>query len=163
MPRKRRVVPEWKTLWEGLLKTADYGRLITYAELDAALGRPFVDNRSPLYKARQMMGRLNRRYLTAVPGHGYRVINANEHLPVSEDHKARARRQLTRMQEVTGYADLSHLTTDELTQFDYQTRVNATLVYFAFSHEQRLNKHEEILRRNGMWPDDDDPQPEPAA
>lgn len=156
-PRKRRPVPEWKLIWQNLLEQADYGRVVTYPELDRVLGRPFINNRSPIYKARAYMGRLRRRWLEAMPGIGYRVIDAAEHLRVADDHKARGRRQLHRMQEVTNSTDIERLTPLELSKFDIQTRINATLITFVNAHEQRLNRIEAILRHNGMLDDEDEP------
>ncbi len=142
--------PEWQLIYELLLSGAEYGDVITYAELDEALGRPFVRNRSPLYRARRELGEQRHRWLEPVPGKGYRVIEAREHLRISQVHKRKAKRQFTLMQTVTSATDLTQLTPEELSAFDAQTRINAALVAITFSHEQRLNRIDQILRNNGM-------------
>lgn len=143
-------VPEWRLIYELLLSGAEFGDLITYAELDEALGRRFVPNRSPLYRARRELGEQRHRWLEPVPGKGYRVIEAREHLRVSQVHKRKARKQFTLMTTVTSATDLSQLTAEELSAFDSQTRIQAALVAIAFSHEQRLGRIEQTLRNNGM-------------
>lgn len=143
-------VPEWRQIYELLLAGAEFGDLVTYADLDAALGRRFLDNRNPIYRARRELGEQRHRWLEAVPRQGYRVIEAREHLRVSHQHKRKARRQLTLMTTVTAATDLQRLTPEELTTFDAQTRIQAALVAIAFSHEQRLGRIEQTLRNNGM-------------
>jgi hypothetical protein len=141
---------EWRLIYDELLSGSEFGDLITYAELDAVLGRRFLDNRKPVYRARRELGEERRRWLEAVAGRGYRVVQANEHLRIAQQHKRKARRQLTHMTEVTSATDLGRLTSDELAAFDAQTRINAALVAIAFSHEQRLARIETTLRNSGM-------------
>ena len=148
--RPKGEVPEWRLIYDQLLEGAEYGDVITYPQLDDVLDREFVTNRSPLYRARRELGSMRRRWLVAVPRAGYRVIEAREHLHVSEDHKRRAKRQMRMMQVVTNVCDLNRLKPEELQKFDIQTRLNAALVAIVFSHEQRLGRIEEVLRRNGM-------------
>ena len=143
-------VPEWRLIYDRLLEGAEFGDLISYPELDEALGRDFIVNRSPLYRARTELGSQRRRWLVAVPRAGYRVIEAREHLSVSEGHKRRAKRQMRQMMTVTNVTDLERLNPEELQKFDAQTRLNAALVAIVFSHEQRLGRIEDVLRRNGM-------------
>jgi hypothetical protein len=143
-------VPEWRLLYDLLLDGAEFGDVITYAELDQALERRFLDNRSPLYRARRELGDQRHRWLEAVPNVGYRVITAAEHLRVAGQHKRRAKTQLGTMQRVTLATDLDALTPEELQRFDAQARINAALVAIVTSHEQRLGRIEETLRKNGM-------------
>jgi len=143
-------LPEWRLIYELLLDGAEYDDVITYDDLDQALGRDFRARRGPLYRARVELGVQRHRWLEAVPNRGYRVIQAREHLRVVHGHKQRARGQYRRMLTVSAATDLSQLTAKELEAFDAQARINATLVAFAFSHEQRLGRIEEILRKNGM-------------
>ena len=142
--------PEWRVIYELLLSGAEFGDVVTYAELDEALGRRFVTNRGPLYRARRELGEERHRWLEPVPGKGYRVIEAREHLRVSQVHKRKAKRQFTLMTTVTSATDLTQLTPEELSAFDSQTRIQAALVAIAFSHEQRLGRIEQTLRNNGM-------------
>lgn len=142
-------VPEWRLIYD-LLDGAEYDDVITYGELDQALGRDFRERRGPLYRARIEFGAQRHRWLEAVPNKGYRVINAREHLRVAHGHKRRARGQYRRMITVSTATDLSQLTPQELEAFDAQSRINATLVAIVSSHEQRLGRIEDTLRKNGM-------------
>ena len=143
-------LPEWRLIYDLLLDGAEYNDLITYGDLDQALGRDFRSRRGPLYRARIELGAQRHRWLEAVPNRGYRVIEAREHLRVVHDHKQRARTQYRRMLTVSSATDLSRLTPEELEAFDAQARINATLVAIVSSHEQRLGRIEDTLRKNGM-------------
>jgi hypothetical protein len=138
-------IPEWKMVYDDLLADADYGMVITYDDLDAALGRRFVDNRSPLYRARTHLGEERSRWLETVPTVGYRVIEANEHMGVANRHKRKATRQLGMMVTVAEVTDLSRLTPSELSSFDAQQKINAMLYLFALHHERRLQHIESVL------------------
>lgn len=142
--------PEWRKLYEALLSSADFGETITYEALDEVLGRPFRENRSPLYRARREMGDVRKRWLEAVPNIGYRVILADEHIEVANRHRQRAKRQLGLMVHVANVTDLSALSPAGLERFDQQGQINYFLFSFAMQHEQRLRRMEETLRKNGM-------------
>jgi hypothetical protein len=142
-------VPEWRLIYDALLERAGFGDIITYAQLDEALGRPFEANRSPFYRARQHMGEMRSRWLVAVPRQGYRVIEAREHLTAAQSHKRRARRQLGLMVRVQEVTDLSVLSAAELATFDSQARINSMLYQVAVHHERRLARIESILREDG--------------
>lgn len=141
---------KWQVLYDELLAEADFGALITYEQLDAVLGRPFVSSRSPLYRAREHLGAMRRRWLAAVPGKGYRVIEPQEHVRVAEDYKDRARGQLAMMVKVGEVTDVARLTPAERTAFDIQMRINATLYSIMVHHEQRLDRIEGILHQEGL-------------
>ena len=141
--------PEWRKIYDELLDGADYGRIVTYMELSEVLGRKFEDHRSPIYRARRELGNLRLRWLIAVPRVGYRVIDANEHIHVADDHKHRARRQMTRMLEVSRATDLAQLKPAELDFFDRQNRINMALASITMAHEQRIQRIESVLRADG--------------
>lgn len=142
-------LPEWRMVYDQLLASAEFGDVITYQQLDEVLGRRFVDNRAPIYRARTELGDMRHRWLTSVPDVGYRVIDANEHITEAQRHKRRARRQLGFMVKVAEVTDLGRLTQDELVRFDAQARINNTLYLVAVHHEQRLNRIEAIMRDEG--------------
>lgn len=141
--------PEWRKIYDELLDDADYGRVVTYEELTTVLGRRFELHRSPIYRARRELGNLRLRWLVAVPKIGYRVIDANEHIHVADDHKHRARRQMTRMLEVARSTDLANLQPAELEFFDRQNRINMALASITMAHEQRIQRIESVLRADG--------------
>lgn len=142
-------LPEWRLIYDRLLEHADFGDVITYAELDEVLGREFEDNRSPLYKAREHLGALRSRWIEPVPRIGYRVIEAREHIHVAQQRKKRARRQFRAMVRVAEFTDLSRLSPSDLATFDSQAKINAALYMVAVHHEKRLNRIEGILRDEG--------------
>jgi DNA-binding winged helix-turn-helix (wHTH) protein len=121
---------EWQMIYEDLLLGAEFGDVVTLADLNRVLGRDFRKSRSPLYRARKAFAAERGRWLTAVPRVGYRVIEAREHM--------------------THANDVTRLTPDELKRFDGQAKVNALLFSVAVQHERRLNSHEDALRRAGM-------------
>lgn len=141
--------PEWQMIYDALLSRAEFGDLITHDQLDAVLGRTFVDDRGPLYKARRYLGKHRKRWVEPVEGLGYRVIEAREHISAAQRRKRRARRQLSLMVEIAEITDLTRLTPEELAQFDTQAKINARLYLVAVQHERRLNRIEDILRKDG--------------
>jgi hypothetical protein len=142
-------LPEWRLIYDKLLERADFGDVITLDQLDEVLDRPFSDNRGPLYRARNHLGDMRRRWIEAVPGVGYRVIEAAEHMTVAQGRKNRARRQLRAMVRIGEITDLSRLTPDQLAQFDSQAKVNAAVYMALVHHERRLTRLEEVLRADG--------------
>jgi hypothetical protein len=141
--------PEWRKIYDHLLAEADYGTVITYPQLSGVLERDFEAQRGPIYRARRELGNLRLRWLTAVPKVGYRVIAANEHIMVADDHKHRARRQMLRMLEVSRATDLERLSQSELDFFDRQNRINMALASITMAHEQRIQRIEAVLRADG--------------
>lgn len=141
--------PERKIIYAMLLEAADFGDVVTYAQLDEVLGRPFRDNRSPFYAARDDMLELRKRWAEPVPNVGYRVIEANEHMMAAKRAKDRGRRQLGKMVKIGEGTDLSRLTPTELEQFDSQSRFNRAVYMAVVSHEKRLNRIEDVLRADG--------------
>jgi hypothetical protein len=141
--------PEWRVIYDELLVAADFGTIVDYAALDRVLGRPFVANRSPIYRARQHLGEMRLRWLEAEPGVGYRVIEAREHLDAAQRRKRRAKRQLGLMVKIAEVTDLARLDPQELSRFDAQARINSALYMVAVHHEQRLQRIERILRDDG--------------
>lgn len=141
--------PEWRIIYDELLASADFNTVITYDELDRVLGRTFVDNRGPLYRARRQLGEMRLRWLEPEPRVGYRVIEAREHMEAAQRRKRKARRQLGMMVKIAEVTDLARLDPHELAQFDAQARINAALYMVAVHHEQRLQRIEEIMRNDG--------------
>jgi hypothetical protein len=143
------AIPEWRMIYERLLEPADFGDVITYDQLEEALGRRFEPNRSPIYRARQELGEMRHRWLESVPRVGYRVIEASEHMRVAQGHKRKARTQLGIMVKVGEVTDISRLTPEQLAQFDTQTKVNWLLYSALVHHEKRIARIEEVLRGEG--------------
>jgi hypothetical protein len=141
--------PEWQMVYDELLATADFGDVITYAMLEETLGRPFAPNRGPLYRAREQLGELRKRWLEAVPNVGYRVVDAAEHVRLAATHKLKGRRQYGRMLKVMQVTDLTRLGPDQLATWDQQQKIGFAL-WGIIAHESRIRRIEEILRREGL-------------
>ena len=142
-------IAEWRMIYERLLENAEFGQVITYAELDEALGRSFVTNRSPIYRAREDLGSIRKRWLEPVPKVGYRVTNPGDHVRVSVSHRRRSQRQVSISVKVLGSTDLSRLDPADLAKWDSEQRI-AFAVWGVVSHEARLRRIEELLRTEGM-------------
>lgn len=101
-------VPEWRLIYDELRKL-NVGDEITYRELSAALERPFVKNRNPLYRAADELLHADRRALETVRGRGYRIAAA-------ESHGILARRQIkfSRRRLRKGRALVENVRTEEL-------------------------------------------------
>lgn len=149
MFKTKRDRAEWRLIYDALLEQADYGDIITFEQLDDALGRPFEESRTPLYRARLEMIESRNRWIEAEPGVGYRVIAANEHIKAAETRRKRARTQMRHMMRITNGTDLSRLTPTELQLFDLKSRMFATQ-YVVLMHEKRLRRIEGILHANGL-------------
>lgn len=139
-------------MYDELLSDVDYGQIISYADLASVLGHEMHDRqrlRAPIARARRELGNMRSMWLVAVPNVGYRVIQANEHVSIADDHKHRGQRQFTRMLDVSRATNLSRLTPEELACWDNQNRINAFLVTVVRSHESRIRRIEEVLHRDG--------------
>jgi hypothetical protein len=148
----RRDRPEWRIVYDELLSGADYGQVITYLQLAEVLERDIHERerlRAPIARARRELGNLRSMWLIAVPNVGYRVIQANEHVSVADDHKHRGQRQFTRMLDVSRATNLSRLNPEELAVWDNQNRINAFLVTVVRSHESRIRRIEQVLHADG--------------
>jgi hypothetical protein len=141
--------PEWQLVYDALLGDADFGTTITFEELDRVLGREFVTNRAPLYRARDELGSRRKRWLVPVPSVGYRVTDAAEHVRVAIEHKRKSRRQLGMAVRVLTSTDLNRLSTDGLTEWDAEQKMTFAL-WAIVAHENRIKRIEEVLRKEGL-------------
>lgn len=142
--------PEWRLVYDILLQQAQPGDVISYAQLDRVLGRPFIANRSPLYRARKELGEAQHRWLDPVLGVGYRVIEAAEHVMVARRHKRKSQRQMGTALEVVGATDVTRLTDEQRTTFDQLAMILHLQHSMLLSHEKRLTRVEGLLRQAGM-------------
>jgi hypothetical protein len=141
-------IAEWRMIYERLLENAEFGQVITYAELDETLGRTFIDNRSPIYRAREDLGSICKRWLEPIKGVGYRVTDPTDHVRVSVSHRRKSRRQLSISVNVLGATDLARLQPSDLAKWDTEQRLAFALFGIA-NHEGRLRRIEELLRTEG--------------
>lgn len=109
---------EWRLIYDKLLAHADYGDVISYAELSEVLDRDFRENRGPMYDARDHLARTRRRWVEVVHGVGYRVIRADEHVVSAIARVVRAERQFGKGTTIIDGTDLSRLTPAGLADYD---------------------------------------------
>jgi DNA-binding winged helix-turn-helix (wHTH) protein len=139
-------------VYDELLASADYGSIVTFADLARVLDHDAHDRqrlRAPIARARRELGSQRSMWLVAVPNVGYRVIQANEHVSVADDHKHRGQRQFSRMLDVSRATNLSRLTPEELATWDTQSRINGFLLMVVRSHESRIRRIEQVLIADG--------------
>jgi hypothetical protein len=102
------TVAEWRMLYE-LLRAKDYGELAAFEELDAALGRDFRANRSPIGRARRELHG-DRKTLITVRGVGYRIAESREH---ADNAAARQREAIRKL--IAALAELASANRNRLT------------------------------------------------
>lgn len=110
-------VAEWRLAYRAI-EGLRVGDTITHAELDEALGRPFVDDRGPIYRAVRELEDEQKRTMTVVRGRGYRVVEAREHEGLARGHQKRSRRQLAKGLRKLRSVNRSKLTAEERDRFD---------------------------------------------
>lgn len=105
-------VAEWRLLYDRAAQMK-VDETIGYAELDVLLGRPFRDDRAPIYKVqREMLGTLSRTLVNVV-NVGYRVARADEHAGLGVSRQKRARRQIRAGIRIVKGADRTSLSPRE--------------------------------------------------
>lgn len=105
--------PEWRVIFEDVLAGCDFGDLITFDQLDEALGRDFRSSRGPLYRAAEELLATRNRTLASVPGKGYRVAQPNEHADLAQKDHLFGRRRISRALRKATHVDKAKLTADE--------------------------------------------------
>jgi hypothetical protein len=140
---------EWLLVYDKLLADADFGTVITYAQVDEVLGRDSRSNRAPIYRARDHLADTRKRWLESVPGVGYRVTEPADHVRVSVHHRRKSKRQLGIAVKVLESTDITRLDPTGLAQWDEQQKVTFAL-WAIVAHEARLRKIEDILRKEGL-------------
>lgn len=100
---------DWRVVFD-LIDGRDPGYEIEHATILEALG---TDNRSRMYRAVQRANRelwaTRNRSLAVVKGVGYRVLRAEEHLPLANNYRRQARKRMTNAVSVMEATDLDAL------------------------------------------------------
>jgi len=125
-------VAQWRIVYDAVA-ALNIGDTVTYEQLSEMLGRPFADDRGPIYRAMTELERENRRTLDVVPRVGYRVVDAPEHEKLARRHHKRSRRQLKKAHSKLASADRARLTPEERAKFD--------------ALELTVSRHEDMIRR----------------
>lgn len=98
------IAPEWELLYSALRETPA-GGIVTYAQLDDALGRDFRSSREPLDKARKALEREDNRTIQSVRDQGYRVVEGDAQIALANARSKRARRQINKGLHTSRTAD----------------------------------------------------------
>lgn len=125
-PRSPDGRAEWRIALDLFLKTPQ-GGVVTHEALGAALNRDPVDERHAIYAACAKAGRELRkshsRSIAAVPGVGYRVLEASEHEQQAYGYHTQATRRMN-----TAVAVLRSTPLDDLTPEQRRRTLAATAV-----------------------------------
>lgn len=161
---------EWEPVYDEL-RAADVGEVVTYERLTDVLGRDFLADRGPIYRATTALEESNKRTVVNVPKVGYRIATAEEHEPLARGHHKRSRRQLRSAIRKIASADRTQLDPAARQRFDalelnmgrqadmlrrLSERVDrvekVTARYEVSTGEMsdRLEKLEEMLRKHGI-------------
>lgn len=135
----------------GLTHEAEPGATFTYAELTEALeeGLDKPVQRDRVYRAvaatNTTLLREHRRYLGVVENVGYRVIRADEHLPVSLQKKDRAQSHLKRGIELLRHARLDELTQAQRTLHEGQLMILSGIHHAVQDSQKRHDRAESLI------------------
>lgn len=135
--------PEWRMLYD-LMRVQPRGTVLTYEALDDALGRPFLANRSPFYKALKEVETHDQRTFEAIRNEGYRCDQPAEHQYVAVAQHKRPVRHLKAAGRKIKAADRTQLSHELVTRFDaleHHWTVQAAKL------EQRLDKVDQRVGR----------------
>jgi hypothetical protein len=170
VPKRDDGVPEWKLVFDHI-RDLPIGSVVTYADLDSILGRSFIGNRSPIYRAIAELRVERSRSMINVPGDGYRVLHPKEHREQANTYRRRSRSSLSTAVEVVKSTDMELLAPDErdplrayglalvgLAQaMDYTHRrlhkieqAHASVSVLVGSTEQKVNHMEAVLKAAGL-------------
>jgi hypothetical protein len=109
------ALPQWQVVFR-LFQQANAGQVITWPEIAAALGvDPHTDRgrmRAPARKAMQQMLLTENRAVEPVRGQGYRVVTAEQQIPLAGAQIERAARALDRGEELATHIRLGDLNPD---------------------------------------------------
>jgi hypothetical protein len=137
---------EWKVVFD-IVKDAEPGRIIIYAELAAALES---DSRDRIHRAvrrcNRELWRIRNRSLGNLRGVGYRLLLPTEHEDQALEFQGSARRKVSSAVSIMKAVDLAMMSNSER---DRALRVSALLVAMARSvdwHAERLSRHDDLIR-----------------
>lgn len=136
----------WRPLYEHL-HALEYGTFVPYSKFDELLGRDSRVERGPIYSAMREMERHNHRTLQVVPREGYRIAPPEEHRTLSEKHRKRSYRQVTKARQKIRSAPRELLADDERKWLD-ETEIRLSQLESGLRHANRrvskLEKKDEV-------------------
>jgi len=125
--------------------TFDYDTII--AALSDGLDKPVERRRiyRAVTNANKLLLRERRRYLKVVPNVGYRMIRADEHLPVAIDKKNEAVTKLQRGVELLRHARLDELPEAQQVLHDGQLMILSGLHDALVGQAKRIERHDSLI------------------
>jgi hypothetical protein len=111
---KTQKLPEWKTMFDKF-HDLDYGKEITYLELDRCLLNGSIQDRKRYVfeQFKREMLRQENKALENVMNKGYRIANANEHVRLTNREIKRAERRARVACDIILHTDMDRLTEKE--------------------------------------------------
>jgi hypothetical protein len=139
----------WRTVYD-LLHAAPVNGLVTYDELGEALGLDPVGERNIIQQAVHQAARkheqADKRAIDAVPGKGYRIVEAAEHLDLARMHQKKSGRSLKRGASKVHNVDLNGLEPQVRAAFEVLGHAFRLQMDFNRRFEVRQSKLEETVR-----------------
>lgn len=143
-PRGERA--EWRIVYDRL-KTLAIDQVISYETLSELLGRPFRDDRAPLYRAMRELETQDKRTLENVRCRGYRVVHPTEHEKLATAHVRKSHRQLTKAKGRVDSADRTGLDQETRRRLDAKS-VNLGAVHqMVLRLNRKVSEHDEELAK----------------
>lgn len=127
----------WKIVYE-IFQKANYGDLLNYWELGAALGLNACDDKDKhmiqmaVRRATIQLERVEGRTAVSVRNQGYQIAKPGEHLGIGRARNKRAGRQLDRGEKVTNGVDLNLV--------DDETRKALMVLARGFQVQREVNR-----------------------
>lgn len=144
--------PDWQVIFD-LVSEADPDTTFSYDEITDALKwglDPDIEiERRRVYRAvtatNKRLLRERRRYLSVVRDYGYRIIRAEEHLPVALTKKSAAVEQLSRGIELLRHVELHEIPEAQRKLHQGQLMIMASLHTAILESERRHQRQEAII------------------
>lgn len=144
--RPKGDLPEWRLVYDALPR--EIGALITFNQLDDALGRNFRDNRQPIYRAQRELLEVDKFALAPVMGKGYRIVEPREHVDLAHKDRRSARRRMAKAVAKVVNVHRTALTPAERDRLERneialkrQAQALARLADKVDQHQKRLDVH----------------------
>jgi hypothetical protein len=143
---------KWVALYEKLAELKPQ-ETITYAELTAVAGFDVLADRSPLYSAFRQLSDKDKRSVINIPGVGYRIATAEEHMARSKHHQLKGKRQTRKAKRHVTNVHQEELTPQQRVSFEGQASRMAKMESALVNHGERIKSLEKAQTKTGMQVD----------
>lgn len=135
----------WRVLYERLARMAP-GETVPHDELMARLE---TDDMGLVYRsvtrANKELEAVDRRAVAVVPGVGYRMLHASEHVGLADSHRKSAKRQIAAAKRALDGTRLGELTAEQRT-LHHQVAIGFAFVGQVLDHHaSRLASHDKLI------------------